>query len=117
MSRKDNFINEVQEMMNELNYEWKTEEAKSYWNILCSQEEKEKPMFTDNGKIILKHIQDSIDKTTFKAKDMAEELLVSSRTVSGAMRKLVSDGFVEKVGADPVIYTLTEKGKNINIEE
>ena len=58
MSRKDNFINEVQEMMNELNYEWKTEEAKSYWNILCSQEDKEKPMFTDNGKIILKDGQE-----------------------------------------------------------
>ena len=36
--------------------------------------------------------------------------------VSGAMRKLVTDGFVEKVGQDPVIYSITENGKNINIE-
>ena len=28
---------------------------------------------------------------------------------------VVSDGFVEKLGQDPVIYGLTEKGKNIEI--
>jgi DNA-binding PadR family transcriptional regulator len=33
------------------------------------------------------------------------------------MRKLANDGFVEKLGKDPVIYTLTEKGKNYNIED
>jgi hypothetical protein len=32
------------------------------------------------------------------------------------MRKLVTDGFVEKVGQDPVIYSITENGKNINID-
>jgi hypothetical protein len=37
--------------------------------------------------------------------------------VSGAMRKLVTDEFVEKVGQDPVIYTLTQKGKEIEIGE
>ena len=40
---------------------------------------------------------------------------MSSRTVSGAMRKLVTDGFVEKIGQDPVMYTLTEQGKNIEL--
>lgn len=53
----------------------------------------------------------------WKAKDIAEGLFVSSRTVSGSIRKLVTDGFVEKVSQDPVIYSITEKGKNINIEE
>ena len=51
-----------------------------------------------------------------KARDIAEGLFVSSRTVSGSMRKLVADGFVEKVGQDPAIYTITEKGKNYNID-
>ena len=41
--------------------------------------------------------------------------MVSSRTISGAIRKLVTDGYVEKVGQEPVIYALTEKGKNIVI--
>ena len=31
------------------------------------------------------------------------------------MRKLVTDGYVEKVGQDPVIYKLTEKGQEIEI--
>jgi DNA-binding HxlR family transcriptional regulator len=35
--------------------------------------------------------------------------------VSGAIRKLVTDGYVEKVGQDPVIYTLTELGKSVEI--
>jgi hypothetical protein len=31
------------------------------------------------------------------------------------MRKLTTDGFVEKLGQDPVIYAITEEGKNITI--
>lgn len=50
-----------------------------------------------------------------KSKEIAENLLISSRAVSGSMRKLVSDGFVEKVSQNPIVYTLTEKGKNIEI--
>lgn len=42
---------------------------------------------------------------------------ISSRKVSGSIRKLVSDGFVEKFGSNPVVYTLTEKGKNFDIEK
>jgi predicted transcriptional regulator len=53
----------------------------------------------------------------FKAKDIAEGLFISSRAVSGAIRKLVTDGYVEKVGQDPVIYSITEEGKNIKFED
>ena len=52
-----------------------------------------------------------------KAKEIAEGMFMGSRAVSGAMRKLVADGFVDKVGQDPVMYILTEKGKNIKIED
>ena len=52
-----------------------------------------------------------------KARDIAEGMEISSKTVSGAIRKLVSDGYVEKVGQDPTVYTLTENGKNIEIGE
>jgi predicted transcriptional regulator len=51
----------------------------------------------------------------WKARDIAEGLFISSRAVSGAMRKLVTDGFVEKVGEDPVVYSLTDLGKTIEI--
>ena len=53
----------------------------------------------------------------FKAKDIADGLGRSSRGISGTMRKLVNDGFCESMSKDPVIYMLTEKGKNYKIEE
>ena len=68
-----------------------------------------------NGKIILDYMQKS-DSPMLKAKDVAEGLFISSRAVSGSLRKLVNDGFCEKVGTDPVVYTLTEKGKNYKID-
>jgi predicted transcriptional regulator len=51
-----------------------------------------------------------------KARDIGEGLCVSSRNISGALRKLVTDGFCEKMGQNPVVYTLTEKGKNFKID-
>ena len=56
--------------------------------------------------------------------DRARQMGVSSldvanflnSSISGAMRKLVSDGFVEKAGKDPIIYSLTEKGKEYEID-
>jgi DNA-binding MarR family transcriptional regulator len=69
-----------------------------YWNALKSTETKEKPMFTDNGKLILQFLQDHPETKTWKSKDIAEELFIASRSVSGAIRKLVTDGFVEKEG-------------------
>jgi predicted transcriptional regulator len=73
-------------------------------------------LFTDNGKLILKFLQEHQETPMWKARDIAEGLFISSRAVSGAMRKLVTDGFVEKVGQDPVIYSITDNGKNIDIE-
>ena len=75
---------------------------------------KEKPLLSDNGKLILKFMQTTMEKG--KAKDIAEAMFISSRSVSGAMRKLVTDGFVEKIGEDPIIYCITEKGRNIEID-
>lgn len=119
MSKKQEFIEFVEKMMNELNIgpDHMSDNVSIYWEALKGKEEVEKPLFTDNGKLILKHLQDNPAVPMWKAKDIAEGLFVSSRTVSGAIRKLVTDGFVEKVSQDPVIYSITEKGKNINIEE
>ena len=48
----------------------------------------------------------------FNAKDIADGLQITSHGVTGAMRRLVSEGLVSKEGKSPVIYSLTEKGKN-----
>ena len=52
----------------------------------------------------------------YKARDIAENMGLTSKGVSGAMRKLVTDGYVEKVGKDPVVYMITEKGKSVKFE-
>lgn len=86
-----------------------------YWEALKGKAEEDKPMFTDNGKLILQFLKDNQSTPMWKARDIAEGLFISSRAVSGAIRKLVTDGFVEKVGQDPVIYSITDAGKNVEI--
>lgn len=68
---------------------------------------------TENGAKILKFMQENQDKfnNIFKARDIGEGLFMSGRSVSGSMKKMVTDGFVEKAGKDPVTYSLTEKGE------
>ena len=116
MTKKQEFINFIETVLNENKIDTLPENVQLYWDAFRGTDENgEKPMFTDNGKIILQYLQNNVDTPMWKARDIAEGLFISSRAVSGAMRKLVTDGFVEKVGQDPVVYAITEKGKNIEI--
>lgn len=109
------FLNALMEAAPDVVEEKMTENVKAYIDALTDKKN-EKPEITDSGKLILKWLQNA-PAGIYKSKDIAEGLFVSSRNVSGAMRKLTTDGFVEKVGSDPVLYTITEKGKNYNIED
>lgn len=118
MSKKREFVDYVEKLLNyveSMDAPKMSENAQRYWEAFKQYEEVEKPLFTENGKLILQYMKDNLDTNLWKSKDIAEGLFISSRTVSGAIRKLVSDGFVDKVSQDPVIYTLTEKGKEIII--
>lgn len=86
--------------------------VKQFLDALKETKEKETSGVTDNGKLILQYMQNDDTKPLLKAKDIAEGLGISARTVSGAMRKLVTDNYVEKISTDPIIYSLTEKGKS-----
>lgn len=92
-----------------------TEDVKTYLEILMTGIDESKPIITDNGKIILKFMQNN-DIKAAKARDIATEVDMSSRAVSGTLRKLVNDGFVEKIGSNPTIYTLSKKGKEFKID-
>lgn len=119
MSKKQEFINYVKDLI-DVTSEYPvpmSEDARLYWEAFCGTNDVEKPMFTDNGKLILKWMQENTNDPMLRAKDIAEGLFINSRAVSGAMRKLVTDGFVEKMGENPTIYSITEKGKNIKIED
>lgn len=120
MSKKQKFVNIIDELFRKTDMPTfcgeDYEDVMNYWEAFKGKEEAEKPMFTDNGKLILKYMQEHVvDMPMGKAKDIGEGLFISSRAVSGAMRKLVADGFVEKIGQDPVVYSLTDNGKNVEI--
>lgn len=80
----------------------------------------EKPAadITENGKKVILFMQENMEtyNNLFKAKDVGEGLFVSSRTVSGAMRKLIADNYVIKVGGSPVVYSLSDAGKNLTFD-
>lgn len=78
----------------------------------------DKPVLTDNGKIILKALQEmSVEGSSmFTSKAIADHAFISSRSVSGAIKKLVTDGFATKEGDNPCIYSITDKGREFDID-
>ena len=120
-SKKEIFINEVKAAIDGLGdtpEKYFSSDALDYWNGLQIGGGDGHPQFTENGKKILLYIQQNKDlyNNCFKAKDIGEGMGISSRTVSGAMRKLVNDKFVEKIGDSPSIYSLTTLGAETKIE-
>ena len=109
-----NFLNALMENNQELTDSLMTDEIREFIDAIQNNIE-DKPVLTENGEKILAFMQSS-DTAALKARDIAEELFQSSRVISGALRKLVNDGFVDKIGKDPVIYSLTQKGKEYNIK-
>lgn len=124
MSKREKFIKLVEEMLNNMNYSpeelQERKEAIEFFNSLkISTEEQEKPLFTKKGKIILQFMQEYKESynNMFKAKDIGEKLEISSRGAAATIRKLITDGYVEKFGNEPVVYSLTELGEKINFNE
>ena len=108
------FLNALMKAAPDVAEELMTDNIKAYIDALMDSKN-DKPELTDNGKVILDYMQKS-DVPMLKARDVAEGLFISSRAVSGSLRKLVNDGFCEKVGQDPVVYALTDKGRNYIID-
>lgn len=94
-----------------------SESAIEFLNELLEKNSTEN-ILTETGRKILISMYTNKETylNTFSSKQLGELLFMSARSISGSMRKLVTDGFVEKVGQDPAIYTITEKGKNYIIE-
>ena len=117
MSKKEKFIDEITKLLQDTPENFLSQDALDYWNGLQVSGDPAKPKFTANGKIVLQFMKDNKDKynNLFKAKDIGEGLGISSRTASGAMRKLVTDGYAEKIGADPVVYAITNSGIEVDL--
>lgn len=124
MTKKEAFIKIIQtEIFDRTdvyaeNYPDEYELAASFWEDFKDGKVKNSGAMTENGKKLLSWMQENVDTMTnlFTSKEAAEALFTSGRSIAGSMRKLVSDGYVEKTGKDPVQYSLTEAGKNYQFD-
>ena len=108
MTMKD-FLNEVNNHKDIL-----SDAAVSFLEELIEKNASEN-ILTEVGSKIL--ISMSKNKDTylgvFSSKQLGELLFMSARSISGSMRKLVTEQYVEKAGANPVTYKLTELGETL----
>ena len=113
---KNKFFEEVDEIINSGAYGF-SEEALEGLKELKSNI-KNKTGLTDNGKKVLQYMQEHFNETenNFKSKEIGEGLFISGRSVSGSMRKLITEGYVVKSSAKPVAYALTDLGKEVQID-
>ncbi len=100
------FLKEIDTIKEQL-----SDEAQTFLQGLIEKNSSES-VLTEAGQKILKAMLDNAEKylNSFNAKQLGELLFMSARSVSGSMRKLVTEGYTEKVGANPVCYKITEKG-------
>lgn len=80
--------------------------------------EKAQNTFTENGKKILICMQQNENKyKIFNSKQLGELLFMPPRSVSGAMKKLLNEGYCRKQATNPVTYELTTLGKETQFDE
>lgn len=106
------YFNGISEEYNITTDEYNT--AMKFWEEFKNGKVKNSGKMTENGLKVLSWMQENVENMTnvFTSKEIAEGLFTTGRSVAGSMRKLVNEGFVEKIGKDPVQYALTEAGKN-----
>lgn len=116
MTNKEIFIKEVEDTIRDCPDFFSTE-ALQYFEQLKATPEKEKAPFTENGAKVLIWMQENYASynNILKAKEIGDGLFCSSRTVSGAMRKLITDGYVSKTAGTPTCYSLTDLGMTVEV--
>ena len=116
MSKKEIFMTEITKLVENKDIEL-SQDALDYLEQLKSKKMSTEGM-TENGKKILKYMQEYYEQVDnkFKASQIGEGIFVSGRSVSGSMRKLIADGYVEKVATNPVAYGITELGKSYTFD-
>lgn len=116
MTEKQCFIETVENLFKNETNNIPIEASNYLFKLKNSFENKE--IITEKGKIILNFLQKHPD-TEFKSKEIAEFLQLGSRQISGSMRKLITENFVEKTSIEGVTasYRITDKGKNFKIED
>lgn len=113
MSKKEKFIEDVENVIEQL-----SDEGREYFENFKASKKESTGGITEKGLSILKCMQRENTRfnNSFKSKDIGDILFMSGRSISGSMRKLVEDGYVNKISKNPVLYELTELGMKYNID-
>lgn len=109
-----NFLDELMSIDETKTNELMTDNIQAYIKVLREGDVSTKPEITDKGKVILAYLKDIT--VPMKSVDIANGMGVASRSVSGSMKKLVENGFVEKIGDRSASYIITQKGKDYKID-
>lgn len=124
MTKREIFINLIQTEIFDKADIWAEKYGEDYniaiafWEEFKNSKATVNNKITESGKKILLFMQENEEtmNNVFTSKEIAEAFFTSGRSIAGSMRKLVSDKFVSKEGKDPIRYSLTETGKNLNLK-
>lgn len=118
MNSKEKFVKFLEERLfnDEMVLEELDPEIANYWQDFKTGKIGGKAGLTDNGKMIMRYFQAHDAEEEFTAKDIAEDMFIQPRSVSGAMRSLVNSGYVKKIEGKPNKYQVTDEGYNMVIE-
>lgn len=116
--RKIIFIETVEKLFEMVKYnEGKTidfsipEEALDFFEDYKKAKSESSQPFTEKGIIVMEALYKVDDWITATA--LGEMIGRNGRSVSGTMKKLIEDGYVEKREGKPASYRITEFGKEI----
>ena len=117
MTNREKFITEIEEKLNN-DSNFLSKDAFAYFEELKKGKASVGGM-TEVGEKVIIYLQTTARSCddSFSAKLIGEGLFVNSRSVSGAMRKLIADGYVTKSGSNPVVYSLTQAGFDYQPQE
>ena len=109
------FFDEVQALIDG-NPNILSDEAIEYFYDLKSTANKAAPkIMTEKGAELLKFLK-TVPNKNMTSKMIGDAMGINSRSVSGSMRRLVSDGFVNAIGKNPVVYVISDKGLDFNLD-
>jgi len=90
MSKKQEFINWVEEIIEIAKVDEIPENVKMYWEAFKGNSDSEKPLFTDNGKLILRFLQEHQETTMWKAREIGESRWTLSKKVKLVLDSMMS---------------------------
>lgn len=124
MTKREIFINLIQtEIFDRAdiwteNYGEDYKTAAAFWEEFKNSKVAVNNKITENGKKVLLMMQELEEEMNnmFTSKELAEKLETSGRSVGGVLRKLANDGYISKEGKNPIYYSLSEVGRQLDLK-